>query len=150
MNIRLFKKILCPVDINDVPLKSIEFVHKLIDELQQTEVHFLYVCQFVPIMYYPQRFLQPVYDGSTVPGGVQAEKHLLEEFISSQFASMTNITMSIDTGDIASTIVHYAEQSKIDLIVLETHKREYLFDLFSSSIPEKVIRHSKSSVIVLK
>ena len=150
MSIQLFKKILCPVDINNPPLGTIEFVRQLINTLRPSEIHFLYVCQFVPIMYYPEQFLQPVCDASTVPGGVQAERHLLEEFITSHFASIPNITVHIDTGDIASTILHYAEQSKIDLIVLETHKRENLFDLFSSSIPEKVIRHSQSSVIVLK
>ncbi|AKB68212.1 Universal stress protein [Methanosarcina mazei LYC] len=53
-------------------------------------------------------------------------------------------------GDPAHTILEFAEQNKVDLIVMGTLGKGGLERFLLGSVADKVVRHSKISVIVVK
>ena len=53
-------------------------------------------------------------------------------------------------GDPASTILEFAEQNKVDLIVMGTLGKRGLERFLLGSVTEKVVKHAKTSVLVVK
>jgi nucleotide-binding universal stress UspA family protein len=53
-------------------------------------------------------------------------------------------------GDPASTILEFAEQNKIDLLVMGTLGKGGLERFLLGSVTDKVVKHSKTSVLVVK
>lgn len=53
-------------------------------------------------------------------------------------------------GDTVDTIVHFADQYGIDLIVMSTRSRKGIFRWFKRSVAEAVIRSANCSVLVVK
>jgi len=53
-------------------------------------------------------------------------------------------------GDPASTILEFAEQNKIGLIVMGTLGKGGLERFLLGSVTDKVVKHSKTSVLVVK
>lgn len=53
-------------------------------------------------------------------------------------------------GDPASEIVDFAEENNIDLIVMGTHGRTGFQKFLLGSVAERVVRHSKKAVLVVR
>jgi nucleotide-binding universal stress UspA family protein len=53
-------------------------------------------------------------------------------------------------GNSAEEIIDFAEENDIDLIVMGTHGRTGIQGFLIGSVAEKVVRHSKSTVLVVK
>jgi len=55
----------------------------------------------------------------------------------------------IDAADVAMAIVDYADEQKVDLIVVGTHGHGKLADFFLGSVADRVLRHAPVSVLVV-
>jgi nucleotide-binding universal stress UspA family protein len=57
--------------------------------------------------------------------------------------------VDIDHGDIAGEILNYAEENKIDLLVMSTHGRSGVSRWSAGSVTDRVTRHSVVPVLVV-
>ena len=72
---------------------------------------------------------------------------LFDETFSSEYAGLN---FSIEKGDPAAEIVDYAEQHKIELIVMPSQGHSGISRFFMGSTAERVIRHAHCPVLVLR
>ncbi|KPQ36634.1 MAG: nucleotide-binding protein [Phormidesmis priestleyi Ana] len=70
-----------------------------------------------------------------------------EKFPASEYAGLN---FAIKTGDPTAEIIDYAEQQKIDLIVMPSRGRTGISRFFMGSIAERVVRFAHCPVLVLK
>lgn len=70
-----------------------------------------------------------------------------EKFPSSEYEGLN---FAIEAGDPAATIIDYAEQQKMDLIVMPSRGRSGISRFFMGSIAERVVRFAHCPVLVLK
>jgi nucleotide-binding universal stress UspA family protein len=74
------------------------------------------------------------------------ERHL-EKIYRQRFAGPVDVTFPIGSSA-AETVVEYASQEGIDLIVVATHGRTGLRRLLLGSVAERVVRHALGAVLV--
>ena len=55
----------------------------------------------------------------------------------------------VKTGWAADTIIKYAEENGVDLIIMSTHGRSGIGRWFMGSVADKVVRHSKVPVLTV-
>jgi universal stress protein A len=66
-----------------------------------------------------------------------------------RFGNSVKVKQVLLRGNDFETITSYAEDKKIDLIVIATHGRTGLLHTLLGSVAEKVIRYSKCPVLVI-
>ena len=52
-------------------------------------------------------------------------------------------------GDAADAIIDFTEKEKIDYVVMGSHSRRILEDLFMGSVTQKVLHHSNVPLLVI-
>lgn len=78
---------------------------------------------------------------------VTIQKLFDEKFPSSEYPGLS---FAIESGDPTAEIIDYAEQQKIDLIVMPSRGRTGISRFFMGSIAERVVRFAHCPVLVLK
>ncbi|MFO7760874.1 MAG: universal stress protein [Thermodesulfobacteriota bacterium] len=139
-------KVLVPVDFSQNAKRIVQEGFDIADKFG-AEVHILFVAQvfqdysefFVPHM--------PV---------IQFEEDLLsrarekmDEFIKENFDNCSSCKTEILTGDVAETILAYAEEKEVDLIVMGTHGYKGLEKILFGSVAEKVVKTAHCPVLTI-
>jgi nucleotide-binding universal stress UspA family protein len=81
---------------------------------------------------------------------VTPAKEALRELIAEQFPKLAKITTHVTLGNAWYEICLYAQQNKIDMIVMSTHGLTGAKRLFLGSTTERVVRHASCPVLTLK
>lgn len=145
----MFKTILYPTDFSDVSLKALDFLKQL-KECGSEEVLVLHVI--------PEQTIVTLrgYGEGTVNVD-EFERGLMEQAAKSvaeieaklkKFGYKVKKTISI--GFPLREILTAEEEEDISLIVIGSHGKSNLEEMFLGSISEKVIRKCKSPVLVIK
>ena len=74
---------------------------------------------------------------------VKKHEQMMEDFLNQTGADVTpplNLTIRVELGSPASTILEAAQKERSDLIVMSTHGRTGLAHMLMGSVTEKVIR----------
>ena len=79
----------------------------------------------------------------------QATEHL-QELIDEFKLHKINVEAQVEVGDPAETIIHYAEQNQIELIVMSTHGRSGLARWVYGSVADKVLRAAHCPVLLVR
>lgn len=74
----------------------------------------------------------------------------LEEFWKQEAIDDIKVELVNLKGDPFTEIVRFADESKIDLIIMGTHGRTGLKHMFMGSVAEKVVRYSPQPVLTVK
>ena len=92
----------------------------------------------------------PAYVASQVPQTVrdEARKHIFED-LEAKAGGLDDAKIEVVEGHAGTTIVDYAEENGIDLIVIRSH-RPGLEDYFLGSTAARVVRHALCSVHVIR
>lgn len=140
------KKVLVPIDFsqnaNLIVQEGVDIAGKF-----EAEVHILFVAQvfqdysefFVPHMPVIQ-FEEDI---------LSRAKEKMEEFIKENFDSCSSCKTEVLSGDVAETILIYAEEEKIDLIVMGTHGYKGLEKVLFGSVAEKVVKAAPCPVLTI-
>jgi nucleotide-binding universal stress UspA family protein len=146
-----FQKILIATDgskcSQNAVLQGMEFA-KLIG----AKVYVLYVLD--ENAYIPPTLETPIYLGSK--WDVMEETLRQEGANAIQYANNVAQSEGIDfegvviEGNPANTILEFAEQKKVNIIIMGTFGKGGLERFLLGSVTDKVVRHSKSSVLVVK
>ena len=145
----MFKKILYPTDFSDVSLKALDFLKKL-RECGSEEVLILHII--------PEQTIVTVrgYGEGTV--NVDELERGLTEQATKSVAEVEaklkkfgyNVKKMISIGFPLREILTCEKEEEISLIVIGSHGKSNLEEMFLGSVSEKVIRKCKSPVLVIK
>jgi nucleotide-binding universal stress UspA family protein len=128
------KRILVTTDFSDYSAVALEFALSLAD-VHNADVHLLHV----------------------VDGGSRSSRRpeeiahpAMQKFVFETVDEFQNITQAIRSGIPHVEILRYAQEYRIDMIVIATHGRTGLAHVLMGSVAEKVVRHAKAPVLTVK
>jgi nucleotide-binding universal stress UspA family protein len=143
----MFEKILYPTDFSDVSKKALGYLTQLKDAGTK-EIVVLHVIDEKGI-YAIARYGAGSAD--LIIGEIEKEareegKKLENRLRQSGF----NVKVRIETGVPLKEILKAEQEEKVSAIVIGSHGKTNLAEMFLGSVSEKVIRQSKSPVLVIK
>ena len=113
------------------------------------ELHVLHVLYDVmAIAPNPEIILPP--DPAFVAGLERGAAELLDKQPPAELRGSLSIQRAVRTGPPFLEIVRYAQEKKIDLIVLGTHGRSGLAHMLMGSVAEKVVRKAPCPVLTVR
>jgi len=143
----MFEKILYPTDFSDVSKKALKYLAQLKDAGTK-EIVVLHVIDekgIDAISRYAAGSAEPMIREITKEAneeGKKIEKKLMQ--------SGLNVKIRIETGVPLKEILKVEEEEKVSAIVIGSHGKTNLKEMFLGSVSEKVIRQSKKPVLVIK
>ncbi len=137
-------KILVPTDLSEVSLEAIEFIMQN-EQLRKENIILVYVVDIRGI-------LSAIYTSAAELQGIiqrEAEKRLRD--IEKKFKEQDlNIKHIIRLGEPSDEIVKTAIEKKIDHIIVSSHGKGILKEMFVGSVAVKVARKSPVPVTIVK
>jgi nucleotide-binding universal stress UspA family protein len=135
----LFKRILFPVDWSDASNRMIPYVKEVVDKFG-AELHIIHV------KYIDQYYIATFVDETQIET-TAADENRLRRFIESNFRSL-HISDAILQGPPGPEIVRYAEDEKIDLIIMG-HSSTGLAGAVFGSVAKYVVKYSQIPVLII-
>ncbi len=134
----MIKKILAPTDFSDISAKGVGYACQLAKEVGAE----LIILNIVTL------------DESNLVNRREMEQHkqLLDEFLKEKVAdagSGLNIRKVVEPGQPDATVVHWAENENVDLMVMSSHGRSGLSRVLMGSVTEQILRRSPCPVLVV-
>lgn len=159
MTLLPFKKILVPIDFSNHASRALAGAVELARHFGG-RLYALHVVAPVPLLY-PADSDDFGLGAPTGPiGGLDIEayqkqlsvgsKSVLEKLVKQTAPAGLEVEVLTEVGDAATTIVEVASSEKIDCIVIATHGLTGLSHLLMGSVAEKVIRHARMPVLVVR
>jgi len=144
------RKILCPTDFSEPARLALQTAVELAQQFSSLLL-LVHVVPPYPVPYQPLVSPSPAFDvGAYLQELVNAAHHTLQHYAEEQVPEGLPKTLSVSAGDPAYEILRMAGELEADLIVIATHGRggwrRYLF----GSVADKVVRQSKSPVLVAR
>jgi len=141
----MFKKILFPVDLSEASANIAPFVKELADKFQ-AQVHLLFVAR--AMTQYQDVYVPSAYIDSFGLEIIKGGQLKLEEFVGEHFKGR-DIAFKVLPGDPAETIVSYALNEKMDLIVMGTHGRKGIGRIVFGSVANYVVKNATVPVLTV-
>lgn len=144
------KKILVPCDFSDPSLEAFQFAIDLANH-SGGSITVLTVID-LPVVVYGASIDMPAYDfSSDLQKGMEEDANAsYKKMVKKLAKGFDNLTFQIIQGPIAVTICDFAENNKIDLVVMGTHGVSGLKEFFVGSNTEKIVRFSKVPVFAIR
>lgn len=139
------EKILAPTDLSDLSCIRLRYAMEAAGEGKAEVVVYL----AVPI---GEDWFPSSEGASPERDYVAKEKIMLDKFVRDKFADelgRLKITQKVAVGAAHSSIVEFAENEKVDLIVMSTHGRTGLGHILIGSVTEKVVERAPCPVLVV-
>ena len=134
------KTVLVPVDFSTASADALQTAMQLVAEPK--DLHVLYVTTPVALMS-PEGWAT-----DNAPARTQAAAEQLSKFLASHHAS--EVTQLIREGDPGLMIADYADEAHADLIVMPSHGYHGVARVLLGSVTERVLRHAKCPILVLR
>ena len=141
------RRILVPLDGSPLAERALPAAITLAQAFSKTEpceVHILRVV--TPIMV----ALEPTLYTETIYLGEEESKSYLAAVALEYADSGVPLVASAETGSVAETIIYYAQENEINLIVISSHGRSGLSRWVYGSITDKVLRQSCCATMIIR
>jgi nucleotide-binding universal stress UspA family protein len=141
-----FKKILFPIDFSDSTPKILPYVTTMSQTFGGT-VYLLYV---VRDLKYLTSFHVPHPSIDLIEREIsENSEKMMDRVCQEDLQGCPRFVKKILVGDAASEIIRYAEEVKVDLIIMGTHGRKGLEKALFGSVAEKVVKNSPVPVLIV-
>lgn len=134
------KTVLVPVDFSSAAADALQTAMQLVAEPK--DLHVLYVTSPVALM------SAEGWATDNAPARMQAAAAQLSKFLADHHAS--EVTQLIREGDPGLMIADYADEAHADLIVMPSHGYHGVARVLLGSVAERVLRHAKCPILVLR
>ncbi len=142
----MFTRILYPTDFSDVAQKALNYIEHL-NYAGAREVIILHVIDIRSLellVWDPENF-------KTIENDLRQSALKKAEFVKKHLeAKGLRTKVRIETGIPASKILRVEKEENISVIVLGSHGRSNLKEMFLGSVSERVIRNARSPILVVK
>ena len=139
------KKILWPTDFSEASYKTFEIVKELAAK-DSSEVWAIHVVQPVSVFSAELTVSIPAYEQELI----ENTRAALEKVSAERGGSGLTIHPVLKVGGPAGEIVRFAEEEKMDIIVIATHGESAFHHFIFGSVAEKVIRLATCPVLVVR
>ena len=143
----MFKNILYPTDFSDVSMSALGYI-KTLRETGAETVILLHVID--------QRSLQAIEQYASVQS-LKLEREIMED-ASKELSSIESdlkqsgfkVKSRLEIGNPTMEILRIEEEEDVSVIVIGSHGKSNLEEIFMGSVSEKVVRKCKRPVLVIK
>jgi nucleotide-binding universal stress UspA family protein len=141
-----FKRILCPTDFSEPAEAAFEAAAELTQQFE-SELFFVHVVGSVPVTPTPASttFNVPGYQQELV----NSAKESLDRLVDTMEKEKVRVRPVVRQGEAADEIIAFAEEEKVDLIVIATHGRTGWRRFMFGSVAEKVVRLASCPVLTI-
>jgi universal stress protein A len=142
------KQILAPTDFSVHSETAVRFACQLSERLGST-LHLLHVLsEIVPTG--PDPLLMPVLPPQFYKDSEDRAKETLEHLLKPTWSKPCAVTTAIRWGSPVESIVDYAVDEAIDMIVIATHGRTGLSHVLLGSVAERIVREAPCPVLTIR
>ncbi len=145
----MFKKILYPTDFSDVATKALDYIKQL-REAGSQEVVILHVINQRTI----DGLMRHAISDSNIDNWRKKAKEVAQESLTEICKELEDVGFTvksiIKTGFPWSEILNLEEKEAPSIIVIGSHGRSNIGEIFLGSVSERVIRRCKRPVMVIK
>jgi len=142
-----FERILCPIDFSEFSIKAYEYAYSVAKHYQ-AKLFVEHVVQPLTIAYPYYSFPMPASD-MYLDQDVEARKRL-QEFARRYTRNGLQPELVVQKGLLPEGILAFADQKKVDLIVMGTHGRQGFDRVTLGSVTEKVLRKAHCPVLAVR
>jgi universal stress protein A len=140
------KRILVPTDLSEHSLAAVEYALSFA-MLYDARLFLLYVADPPPVPAMRDSRMDP--ETFRMRAG-NAPLQVLHAFMGRHLSSEIPCTPVVRTGIPADEIQRFADEERVDLVVMATHGRTGLRHIVMGSVAETVVRHSAVPVLTIK
>lgn len=144
--------ILWPTDGSESSLKALEAAVEIARKFN-AEIYALQVVPPVPPLAVGSGFTPMAIQGFDVPLYQQelfkGTENQLSQTVSEKIPQEIKVTSEVTIGNPADKIIEFAQEKKVDLIVMATHGRTGLSRIMIGSVTEKTIRESNIPTLTI-
>jgi len=139
-------KVLVPIDFSQNARRIVQEGFDIAGKFG-AEVHILFVAQV--FQDYSEFFVPHMPAIQFEEDILSRAREKMDEFIKENFDNCSSCKTEILAGDVAETILAYAEEKGIDLIVMGTHGYKGLEKILFGSVAEKVVKAAHCPVLTI-
>ncbi len=145
------KKILAPVDFSEFSMDAMRGARELAADVG-AEIHLVHVVvphfHFIPLPLATSG--DQSFELTREAAMTQQAEEELDRIKKDEFGNSAKVTTAVLKGAPVDLLVQYAEENKIDLILLSTRGRTGAARVMIGSVAEKLVRLAHCSVLVLR
>jgi universal stress protein A len=142
------RTILAPTDFSPHSERAVRYACGLAQRLG-SELHLLHVLsEIVPAG--PDPLLMPVMPPEYYQENEDRSRETLSKLIQPDWGTPRSVITAVRWGSPVEVISAYAEDQKIDLIVIATHGRTGLSHVFLGSVAERIVREAPCPVLTIR
>lgn len=140
------KKILLPTDLSPASISAFKYA-KSLAEKYGASIYVLHVLENIPILaiHALDLTLERIEKNMAENAKIQ-----LEKIVKENLKTKNKVQIFIRKGVVDEEIVKFADEKKVDLIVMGTHGRTGIEYTLLGSIAEKIVRRAKCPVLTVK
>lgn len=147
----MFKKILVAYDGSNPSKKALQVAMEMVKEEPATELYIVHVVKFEPIPANVYGELAVALSQTNFQEA--ARKHgeeILQEAVDTAAKEGLHGHTALIEGDPSSSIIEYAEEKNVDLIIMGNRGLSPFREFFLGSVSHRVTQMSKASVLIVK
>ncbi len=142
------RTILAPTDFSPHSERAVRYACGLAERLG-AELHLLHVLsEIVPAG--PDPLLMPVMPPEYYQENEDRSRETLSKLIPPDWGTPRSVITTVRWGSPVEVISAYAEDQKIDLLVIATHGRTGLSHVFLGSVAERIVREAPCPVLTIR
>jgi nucleotide-binding universal stress UspA family protein len=142
------KRILAPTDFSSHSDTAVRFACQLAERLG-SKLHLLHILsEILPTG--PDPLLMPVMPPQFYKDNEDRAKETLEHLLKSGWGEPCAVVRAVRWGSPVESIVSYALEESIDMIVIATHGRTGLSHVLLGSVAERIVREAPCPVLTIR
>ena len=141
-----FKKILFPIDFSECSEKVFPFSLDIANKFD-AKLHLLFVARDISYLTITGAARDVL--ASTIAEVARAGKKTMREFCDKELTDFSNYETEVVMGNPADSILKFANERDIDLIVMGTHGRKGLDRTLMGSVADHVIKNADVPVLTI-
>lgn len=142
------RRILFPTDFSELSKAAESSACELSDQFG-AELHVLHVLHDL-FLSMPQTAAALLIPPNALEDLVTSAEAEVQKVPPAAWAASKKVIRAVRIGSVPSTIVQYARENEIDLIVIGTHGRTGLSHVLMGSVAERVVQHADCSVLTVR
>jgi nucleotide-binding universal stress UspA family protein len=142
------KSILAPTDFSAHSELSVRYACQIAERLS-SELHLLHILsEILPAG--PDPLLMPVMPAEYYKDEEERARHTLDRLLEPRWGKPASVVKAVRWGSPVDSIVSYALDHRIDMIVIATHGRTGLSHVLLGSVAERIVREAPCPVLTIR
>jgi nucleotide-binding universal stress UspA family protein len=139
-----FKKVLFPVDFSECSENAFPFALSVAKKYE-ARLYLIHVVR--DLSHYKMMYIKPVMLDDVAVSLAEGAEKKMKEFCEKHLSDFDNFATKVVIGDADEEILNYADEKRVDLIIICTHGRKGLNRTLLGSVADSVIKGATIPVL---